>query len=196
MQNLRKRCDETGALLIFDEIQTGMGRTGKLFCFEHYEVIPDILLTAKAFGGGMPLGAFISSNEIMKCLTHDPPLGHITTFGGHPVSCAAALATLDVLIDEKLIDQVIEKEKIFISKLSGHPAVKEIRSCGLIMAVEVGSFENLQKLINSALENGVVLDWFLFCNTAFRISPPLSITFKECNEAADLLLKSLDSIDK
>ncbi|MHC1705240.1 MAG: aspartate aminotransferase family protein [Tenuifilaceae bacterium] len=195
LTHLKNKCNQTGTLLVFDEIQTGFGRTGRMFAFERFDVIPDILLVAKAMGGGMPLGAFISSNEIMKCLTHDPPLGHITTFGGHPVSCAAALATLDVLIDDKLVDQVIEKEKIFITKLSGHPAVKEIRSCGLIMAVEVGSFENLQKLIKAALENGVVLDWFLFCNTAFRISPPLSITKKECNEAADLLLKSLDSID-
>jgi len=196
LAHLKNKCNKTGTLLVFDEIQTGFGRTGRMFAFERFDVIPDILLVAKAMGGGMPLGAFISSNEIMKCLTHDPPLGHITTFGGHPVSCAAALATLDVLIDDKLVDQVIEKEKIFITKLSGHPAVKEIRSCGLIMAVEVGSFENLQKVIEAAIENGVVLDWFLFCNTAFRISPPLSITKKECNEAADLLLKSLDSIGK
>lgn len=191
---LRERCTKTGTLLVFDEIQTGFGRSGYMFAFEKYGVVPDVLLVAKAMGGGMPLGAFISSNEIMKCLTYDPPLGHITTFGGHPVSCAAALAALDVLIDEKLTDQVIEKEQIFINKLSVHPAVKGIRSNGLFMAIEVGSFDNLQKLIKSALDKGVVLDWFLFCNTAFRISPPLSITHKECNEAADILLKSLDDL--
>jgi acetylornithine/succinyldiaminopimelate/putrescine aminotransferase len=145
-------------------------------------------------GGGMPLGAFISSKEIMDCLSIDPPLGHITTFGGHPVSCAAALASLDVLIDEKLIDQVDEKALIFIDKLSKHHAVKSIRADGLFIAVEIGSFEKIQSLMKVALNKGIVLDWFLFCNTAFRIAPPLSITIKECNEAADLLLKTLDEI--
>jgi len=191
---LRNRCSETGTLLIFDEIQTGLGRTGKMFAFEKYNVVPDILLLAKAMGGGMPLGAFISSKEIMSCLSYDPPLGHITTFGGHPVSCAAAIAALDVLMDEKLIDGVDEKAKVFIDKLSKHPNVKAIRADGLFMAVEIGSFEIILKLIRIALNKGVVLDWFLFCDTAFRVAPPLSITIKECHEAADLLLKSLDDI--
>ncbi len=194
LSRLREKCNQTGTLLIFDEIQTGLGRTGKMFAFEKYKAIPDILLLAKAMGGGMPLGAFISSKEIMSCLTHDPVLGHITTFGGHPVSCAAAIAALDVLMDDKLIDGVAEKTQIFIDKLSKHPNVKAIRADGLFMAVEVGSFEKLLKMIHAALNNGVVLDWFLFCDTAFRISPPLSITIKECHEAADLLLKSLDEI--
>jgi len=127
-------------------------------------------------------------------LTHDPPLGHITTFGGHPVSCAAALASLDVLIDEKLIDSIEIKAQIFKEKLSTHPLVKSIRADGLFMAVEIGSFENILKLMKTALNNGLVLDWFLFCNTAFRISPPLCITQKECEAAADLLIKSLDAI--
>ena len=165
-----------------------------MFAFEKFEVIPDILLLAKAMGGGMPLGAFISSKEIMNHLSFDPPLGHITTFGGHPVSCAAAIAALDVLIDDKLIEQVDNKVRIFVEKLSKHPKVIEIRSDGLFMAVEIGSFEKILKLLKVALNNGVVLDWFLFCNTAFRIAPPLSISVSECSQAADLLLKSLDEI--
>ncbi len=194
LHELRKKCNDTGTLLIFDEIQTGFGRTGKMFAFDKYEVVPNILLVAKAMGGGMPLGAFISSKTIMDSLSTNPPLGHITTFGGHPVSCASAIAALDVLIDERLIEGVDEKTKIFYDKLSKHPNVKEIRSDGLFMAIEVGSFEKILKLIKVALNNGVVLDWFLFCNTAFRVSPPLSITVKECHDAADLLLKSLDEI--
>lgn len=191
---LRKRCNQTGTLLIFDEIQTGLGRTGKMFAFEKYGVVPDVLLLAKAIGGGMPLGAFISSKEIMSCLSYDPPLGHITTFGGHPVSCSAALASLDVIIDEKLVDGAEEKAQVFIDKLGKHPKVKSIRADGLFMAVEIGSFDKILKLMKVALNNGIVLDWFLFCNTAFRIAPPLCITIKECNDAADLLLKSLDDI--
>ncbi|NOU19976.1 MAG: aspartate aminotransferase family protein [Bacteroidales bacterium] len=194
LDKLRKKCNDTGSLLIFDEIQTGFGRTGKMFAFNKYGVIPDILLLAKAMGGGMPLGTFISSKTIMDSLSTNPPLGHITTFGGHPVSCASAIAALDVLIDERLIEGVDEKAKIFYDKLSKHPNVKEIRSDGLFMAIEVGSFEKILKLIKVALNNGVVLDWFLFCNTAFRVAPPLSITIKECHDAADLLLKSLDEI--
>jgi len=194
LQQLRNKCNQHGVLLVFDEIQTGFGRTGKMFAFEQYGAIPDILLLAKAMGGGMPLGAFISSKDIMSCLTYDPPLGHITTFGGHPVSCAAAIAALDVLIDEKLVDQVNEKAEIFINKLSNHPKVKSIRGIGLFIAVEIGSFEKILELIQVALNKGVVLDWFLFCDTAFRIAPPLSITIQECHEATDLLLKSLDDI--
>jgi len=194
LDKLRQRCNQTGALLIFDEIQTGLGRTGKMFAFEKYQVIPDILLLAKAMGGGMPLGAFISSKEIMSSLSYDPPLGHITTFGGHPVSCAAALASLDILVDQKLANEVDEKAKYFIDRLSKHKAVRSIRSNGLFMAVEIGSFENILKLMKVALSNGIVLDWFLFCNTAFRIAPPLSITLDECKEAVDLLIKSLDEI--
>lgn len=192
--SLREKCNQTGTLLIFDEIQTGLGRTGSMFAFEKYGVVPDILLLAKAMGGGMPLGAFISSKEIMSCLTNNPPLGHITTFGGHPVSCAAALASIEILLEQKLVAQVEQKSRIFIDKLKGHKLVGEIRANGLFMAVEIGSFDNILKLMRVALNNGVVLDWFLFCNTAFRIAPPLSITVDECSEAADLLLKSLDEI--
>lgn len=191
---LREKCYSTGTLLIFDEIQTGLGRTGKMFAFEKYKVKPDILLLAKAMGGGMPLGAFIASKEIMRCLTIEPPLGHITTFGGHPVSCVAALASLDIIVEQDLIGMVDEKAKIFFDKLIEHKAVRSIRSDGLFMAVEIGSFDNILKLMKVALTNGLVLDWFLFCNTAFRIAPPLSITMDECHEAAKLLLKSLDEI--
>ncbi|RPH34552.1 MAG: aspartate aminotransferase family protein [Bacteroidales bacterium] len=194
LERLRERCSQTGTLLIFDEIQTGLGRTGRMFAFEKYQVTPDILLLAKAMGGGMPLGAFISSKEIMGSLSVDPPLGHITTFGGHPVSCAAALTSLEILIDQKLVEEVEQKAQIFVEKLSKHKAVKAIRYNGLFMAVEIGSFENIMKLMKVALGNGVILDWFLFCNTAFRIAPPLTISVDECNLAADLLLKSLDEI--
>ncbi len=194
LAKLRERCNLTGTLLVFDEIQTGLGRTGSMFAFGKYGVVPDILLLAKAMGGGMPLGAFISSKEIMGCLTNNPPLGHITTFGGHPVSCATALASIEILQEEKLVEQVDQKSKIFIDKLKNHKLVREVRANGLFMAVEIGSFDNILKLMKVALNNGVVLDWFLFCNTAFRIAPPLSITLDECSEAADLLLKSLDEI--
>lgn len=195
LAKLKVKCSQTGTLLIFDEIQTGLGRTGSMFAFEKYGVVPDILLLAKAMGGGMPLGAFISSKEIMSSLTNNPPLGHITTFGGHPVSCAAALASIEVLQEQMLVEQVEKKSKIFIDKLSGHKLVRQIRANGLFMAVEIGSFDNILKLMKVALNNGVVLDWFLFCNTAFRIAPPLSINVDECSEAANLLLKSLDEIE-
>lgn len=194
LKKIRERCSEVNALLIFDEIQTGLGRTGTLFAFEQFKVIPDILLLAKALGGGLPLGAFISSKEVMNCLTHDPALGHITTFGGNPVCCAAALAALDVLLEEKLIGQVKKKEQIFRKYLAKHKQVKEIRSSGLFMAVELASSELVQKLIHVSLSKGVVLDWFLFCSSAFRIAPPLSITEDECIKASEIILESMDSL--
>jgi acetylornithine/succinyldiaminopimelate/putrescine aminotransferase len=191
---LKEKCLQTGALLIFDEIQTGMGRTGYMFAFEKYGVVPDILLLAKAFGGGMPLGAFISSQKVMHCITHNPPLGHITTFGGHPVSCAAALASLDVLINENLIADVIKKENIFKSLLGKHPAIIEFRSSGLFMAIELGSFDKVQKCIKMALKKGIVIDWFLFCNTALRVAPPLIISEDEIKEVCSILYQVLDEI--
>ncbi len=194
LKALKKRCDQVGALLIFDEIQTGMGRTGKMFAFEHYGVVPDILLLAKAFGGGMPLGAFISSPKIMACLTSNPPLGHITTFGGHPVSCAASLASIDILSQENLIQQVDNKAKLFINLLKDHPQVKEIRRYGLFMAVEIGSFANVQKVIHYGLEHGFLTDWFLFCDTAFRIAPPLVITEDEIKDVSKTIRDALDSL--
>ncbi|BDX39025.1 aspartate aminotransferase family protein [Tenuifilaceae bacterium CYCD] len=196
LSKLREQCTKVGALLVFDEIQTGLGRTGKMFAFEHYYITPDILVLAKALGGGMPLGAFISSREIMWSLTNNPVLGHITTFGGHPVSCAAGLAAVNVIIEEKLIDTVSKKEQIFRSIIGKHPLVKEIRSYGLIMAVELNSFDKMIKLINFGVKNGFISDWFLFCDTAFRISPPLTITDEECRLAAELIVKGLDEINE
>lgn len=194
IQKLREKCSQTGTLLIFDEIQTGMGRTGKMFAFERLGVIPDILLLAKAFGGGMPLGTFISSKEIMSCLTHNPILGHITTFGGHPVSCAAAIASLNFLIHEKVAERVERKGSLIADVLAKHPKVKEVRRAGLMMAVELGTFDRVQALIRYGLDHGFVLDWFLFCNTAVRIAPPLIITEDECRTVAKLIAQGLDTI--
>jgi acetylornithine/succinyldiaminopimelate/putrescine aminotransferase len=194
LQTLRDKCDEVGALLIFDEIQTGMGRTGHLFAFEGYGVIPDILLLAKAFGGGMPLGAFVSSQTIMHSLTNNPPLGHITTFGGHPVSCAAALESLAIIIEDNLTENVKSKEKLFYESLINHPQVLDIRSVGLFMAIELGSFDKVQKVINLGLENGFLTDWFLFCDTAFRIAPPLIITEDEIASVCKSIVEVLDQI--
>ncbi|MDR0661290.1 MAG: aspartate aminotransferase family protein [Prevotellaceae bacterium] len=193
LQRLRKRCDEVGALLVFDEVQTGFGRTGSLFAFQKYNVQPDILTVAKAMGGGMPMGAFISSKEIMSTLTHNPVLGHITTFGGHPVSATAGLAALDALMEERLMDKVEEKENLF-RKLLVHSKIKEVRGVGLILAVELGDKDLLQKFIRKGQENGILSDWFLFCSTAFRISPPLNITDKEIEEVSELILKTLNEI--
>lgn len=194
LQKLRERCNEVGALLVFDEIQTGMGRTGKLFALYKYGVTPDILLLAKALGGGMPLGVFISSKEIMQSLTQNPILGHITTFGGHPVSCAAALAAIDVIEDEKLIEQVDNKEKLFRELLGNHHQVKEMRSSGLLMAIELGSFDKVSRCIKHCIEKGVIIDWFLFCNTAIRIAPPLIISEDEIVKASKTIISALDSI--
>ena len=188
---MRLRCNETGALLIFDEIQTGFGRTGTLFAFEKLQVIPDILLLAKALGGGMPLGAFISSSEIMRIISRSPSLGHITTFGGHPVSCAAAYAHLNELLASKIITTVLEKEQLF-RKLLIHPLIKEIRSSGLLLAVELGSVSLVRKVIARALERGLLLDWFLFCDTALRLAPPLIISTEEIKNACQIILEVLN----
>lgn len=195
LSQLRERCSKVGALLVFDEIQTGLGRTGKMFAFENYNVTPDILVLAKALGGGMPLGAFIASKEIMWSLTNNPVLGHITTFGGHPVSCTAALSSINVILDEKLIDSVSKKEKIFKEILEKHPLVKEVRSKGLLMAVELGNFDKMMNLVKFGVEKGFITDWFLFCDTSFRISPPLTITEEECRLAAELIVKGLNEVN-
>jgi len=184
---VRKRCSESGTLLIFDEIQTGMGRTGKMFCFEHYSIKPDILLLAKALGGGLPLGAFISSKENMQALTHDPVLGHITTFGGHPVSCAAALAHLKLLIENKLWEKADEKGSILEEMITSIPNVKEIRRKGLMMAVDFKDEAYSFKIYKQWLEKGIFVDWFLFCNTALRIAPPLIINEEEITLFATLI---------
>ncbi len=191
LRKVRQRCDEVEALLVLDEIQAGYGRTGTLWAFQQYGIVPDILLLAKGMGGGMPIGAFVSSKKIMGALAHDPPLGHITTFGGHPVSCAAGLATLQVLLAENHIEKVKEKEKLFRSLLV-HPAIKEVRSAGLLMAVEVENFDKLRKVQEHCLDHGVITDWFLFNDRSLRIAPPLTISDKEIRQACEVILGAMD----
>jgi acetylornithine/succinyldiaminopimelate/putrescine aminotransferase len=188
---LRKKCTETGALLIFDEIQTGMGRTGTMFAFESYGIVPDILLLAKGLGGGMPIGAFISSREIMQTLTFNPVLGHITTFGGHPVSCAAALANIEVIVNEKLIQGVKAKNELFTILLSKSAAIRQIRSSGLMIALQLDNFTHVKKVIDHCIENGVIIDWFLFNDSSIRIAPPLTISNEEIREACTVILEAL-----
>lgn len=173
---LRARCTEVGAMLIFDEIQTGFGRCGSMFAFQGLGVEPDILCLAKALGGGMPLGAFIAKREVMQSLTHNPVLGHITTFGGHPVCCAAGLAALEYIIENKLVENAALQGELFETLLTGTPGIMEIRRSGLLMAIELGSQERLMGVMGRLVEAGYMSDWFLFCDTAFRISPPLTIT--------------------
>lgn len=194
LEALRRRCDEVGALLVFDEIQTGLGRTGELFAMQKYGVTPDIVCLAKAFGGGMPLGAFISSHEIMDTLQSNPVLGHITTFGGHPVCCAAGLAALDFLLEHHLVEQVEAKGALYEQLLGSHPAVREIRRSGLLLAVELGSSERLFHIMSLFKEVGILSDWFLFCDTAFRISPPLTISEEEVRDSAALIRGCLDRL--
>ena len=190
MQALRNRCTETGALLVLDEIQCGFGRTGKMFAFEHFNIIPDILLLAKGMGGGMPIGAFVASNELMSTLSHDPILGHITTFGGHPVSCAAGQACLSVIQEEKLVESIPAKENLF-RKLLNHPEIREIRGKGLMLALQLRDSEQLFPAIDRCIENGIVTDWFLFCDSAMRIAPPLTITEDEIAEACAIINESI-----
>lgn len=190
---LRNRCNETGALLIFDEIQTGLGRTGNMFFFEKFGVVPDILLLAKGLGGGMPIGAFISSREIMQTLTFNPVLGHITTFGGHPVSCAAALANIEVIENEKLVESVESKSKLFIDLLSKGKSVSHIRSSGLMIALQLDNFAHVKRVIDRCIENGVIIDWFLFNDSSIRIAPPLTINEDQIKEACDIILDALQS---
>ena len=192
MQALRKRCTETGALLILDEIQAAFGRTGKMFAFEHFDIIPDILLLAKALGGGMPVGAFISSNEIMSSLKDNPLLGHITTFGGHPVCCAAGLAALNVLLKGDLITSVGNKGKLF-HQLLIHPAIKEIRGKGLMLAVEFKDFTLNKKIIDRCIAHGVIADWFLHCDNSMRIAPPLIINTDEIVMACETITEAISN---
>ncbi|MEO8086825.1 MAG: aspartate aminotransferase family protein [Bacteroidota bacterium] len=193
LSRLREKCSETGALLVFDEIQTAMGRTGKLFCFEHENVIPDILLLAKAFGGGMPLGAFISSGEIMSTLAVNPVLGHITTFGGHPVSCAASLAALSELAETSIIAETMQKEKLFRQKLQ-HPLIREIRGKGLFLSLQFSSEEINRKIIQRCISDGVLVDWFLFAPDCMRIAPPLIITEAEIESCCSIIMNSINQI--
>ncbi|MBR4063995.1 MAG: aspartate aminotransferase family protein [Tidjanibacter sp.] len=194
LEALRRRCDEVGAMLIFDEIQTGMGRSGEMFACTKYGVTPDIICLAKALGGGMPLGAFAARREVMQCLTHNPVLGHISTFGGHPVCCAAGLAAARYIIDNDLLSQVEAKGALYETLLADHPAVREIRRSGLLLAVELGSSERMFAMMAMFKEVGILSDWFLYCDTAFRISPPLTITEEEIRDSAALIITCLDRL--
>ena len=188
---LRARCTETGTLLILDEIQAGYGRTGSLFAFSQFGIVPDILLLAKGFGGGMPLAAFVASRAHMQALTHDPVLGHITTFGGHPVAAAAGLATLKELLHGDWLAQVPEKAALFRSLIENHPAVQELRSAGLWFAIDVGDNEKVQRVIQYCLKAGLITDWFLFNDRSLRVAPPLTITKAEIEKACGILLEAL-----
>ena len=191
LQAVRKRCDETGAQLIFDEIQCGMGRTGTLFAFEQFSIMPDILTIGKAFGGGLPIAAFISNKEKMQLLTHNPMLGHITTFGGNPVCCASALATLQVIEDEKVLSGVETKGKL-IESLINHPKIKEIRRIGLMFAIDFENEERVNRIVQYCKENGVICYWFLSHPYSFRIAPPLTITEEEIRMACNVILSAIE----
>lgn len=193
MLELRKRCNDTGTLLILDEIQTGFGRTGKFFAFEHFNIVPDILLLAKGMGGGMPIGAFISSKDMMDSFKENPILGHITTFGGHPVSCAAGLATLNVILEEDLMKDVARKEELFRTHLR-HPLIKEVRGKGLMLALQFESFEQVETISRQCTERGVIIDWFLHCDNSMRIAPPLIITDDQIAEACRIIKEVLDGM--
>lgn len=190
---VRKRCDATGALLIMDEIQTGMGRTGRLLASEHYAVVPDILCLAKSFGGGMPLGAFIAPRDLMSKLTFDPPLGHITTFGGHPVSCAAGLAAQKVVKDEMLMAHALKMEERYRDGLK-HSLIRSVRGRGLFLAVVLNERVSVADFILKAFDNGLVIDQFLFSSDSFRIAPPLVITAQEVDQSIKLVLQTLDQL--
>lgn len=194
MSHLRKRCDEVGTLLIFDEIQCGMGRTGKIFAFEHFGITPDILTLGKALGGGMPVGALVSSKEIMSVFTNNPMLGHITTFGGHPVICAAARTTLEVLKTEINLAEVERLGLLIETKLLSHTSIKAIRRIGLMFAFDMESGEIVTKLVEKCMEKGLITFWFLSNPHSFRLSPPLNITEDQVNEATKLILEALDEI--
>jgi acetylornithine/succinyldiaminopimelate/putrescine aminotransferase len=195
LKKVRNKCSEVNALLIFDEVQTGFGRTGHMFAIDRYKVVPDILLLAKALGGGMPLGAFISSREIMSSLMTNPPLGHITTFGGHPVCCAAGLASMKVLTEENLIESCHEKSVLLMEQLK-HDTIMGIRGEGLLLAVQLAKPEYVKYVIPKAPQYGLVLDYFLFCNDSFRIAPPLTISKEEISWACVQLIRLLDDAEK
>ena len=191
MQALRQKCTDKGALLIFDEIQTGFGRTGKLFAFEHFGIVPDILMLAKGIGGGMPLGAFVAPKEMMDVIKANPMLGHITTFGGHPVSCAAARASLKVIQDEKLIEEVDRKAKLFRSELQ-MPQIREIRGLGLMMCLQLDNFDQVYQVSNYCASKGLIIDWYLHCETALRIAPPLTISEDEIIQSCKIIREGIE----
>lgn len=190
---LRNRCNETGALLVLDEIQCGFGRNGSLWAFEQFGVVPDILLLGKALGGGLPLGAFVADKKIMDTLTHNPVLGHINTFGGHPLSCAAGLAAFEALMEENMIPGVREKERLF-RELLVHPKIRHVSSAGLMMAVAFDSFETNKKVIDMLIGKGVFTDWFLFASHCLRIAPPLNIPETDIRKSCQLIRETLDSL--
>ena len=193
LQKLRKRCNETGTLLVFDEIQTGFGRTGKLFAHHLFGVVPDIMTIAKGMGGGMPIGAFVASQQLMSHLKENPILGHITTFGGHPVCCAASLASLETILDEELVKGVLSKSQLF-RELLVHDHIQEVRGQGLMLAVQLDTFENVQKGIEHCLENCVVTDWFRNCDTALRLSPPINIAEEDIRLACRVILEGVEKV--
>ena len=193
LQALRNRCHQTGTLLVLDEIQCAFGRNGTLFAFEQFNIVPDVLLLGKALGGGMPLGAFVANKKIMDSFTHNPVLGHINTFGGHPVSCAAGLAALNVLLHEKLMDTVKEKEELFQTLLH-HPSIKAVRSCGLMLAIEFENFHYNKRVIDALIEQGIFTDWFLFAANCLRIVPPLVITNEEITIACNVIISVLNKM--
>ncbi|MEZ5001801.1 MAG: aspartate aminotransferase family protein [Chitinophagales bacterium] len=193
LKAIRERCNATGTLLVFDEIQTGCGRMGKMFGFEQSGVLPDILLLAKGLGGGMPIGAIVTSKEIMSVIKDNPVLGHITTFGGHPVCCAAALASIKVINESNILPTIQQKEQLFLSQLQ-HPKIIKINSAGLMMAMYLNNFEEVQKVIQHCLANGLITDWFLFANNCIRIAPPLIITESQIMDACRIILDALGQI--
>jgi acetylornithine/succinyldiaminopimelate/putrescine aminotransferase len=190
LRQLRQRCSETGALLILDEIQTGFGRTGTLWGFQQFDVEPDILLLGKALGGGMPMGCFIAGRSLMVALTDEPVLGHITTFGGHPVCCAAGLASMEVLLESGWIGEVQHKQELFLQRLV-HPAIRAVRACGLLIAVEFANFEQNKRIIDACIQKGMLTDWYLFAPECLRIAPPLTITEHQIRSACDILLEAV-----
>ena len=192
---LRARCTEVGCLLILDEIQTGFGRTGTFWAFQAMDIVPDVLLSAKGMGGGMPIGAFIANESMMQTLSYAPVLGHITTFGGHPVSCAASLATLNFIQKNQLLDKIEEKHQLF-KELLRHPIIKEFRGVGLMIAVEMQDFKTVKAVIDECILNGLITDWFLFCDNSLRIAPPLVITNEEIKMACNILLQAMDKVYK
>ena len=194
LEAVRKRCDDTGTVLIFDEIQTGFGRCGKLFAALRWNVVPDIITLAKALGGGMPLGAFAASSELMSLWQYNPVLGHITTFGGHPVSCAAALASLKILLRENWVEDAERKGALYKETLISHKRVKEIRQAGLLLAVDLGSGDCAERVLPLLLEEGIMSDWFLFDGNSFRIAPPLCINDDEILYSAGLIARALDRL--
>jgi len=194
LKALRQKCSQTGSILIFDEVQTGFGRTGSLFAFEQFDIVPDILVLAKALGGGLPLGAFISDNEIMSKLSHNPVLGHITTFGGHPLSCAAGKAALEVIIDNKLANESGKMGQWILDNLN-HPLILEKRGRGLFLGFKLPNADYVNKMFKSCMNLGLLFDFYLFNNDSFRIAPPLTVSQSELEEMLSLIIQSLNEIE-